>query len=109
MTEKKNPVCCICGCECENEWGNNPWPIVKDAESRCCDQCDATVVIPARIQQFVDAKRKENLKTERISMRLSTGDLRMLDEICTKTGRSRGNLLTALIRTAYSQIVEDKQ
>ena len=107
--KKKNPICCICGCECENEYGNNPWPIVKDADARCCDRCDQTAVIPARIQQLIEAKRRENLKTEKISMRISAGDLKMLDETCAKTGRSRANLITALIRTAYSQIVEDDQ
>lgn len=108
MTEKKNPICCICGCECENEWGNNPYPIVKDEDARCCDHCDQTVVIPERIRQFVDAKRRE-AKTEKISMRISTDDLKMLDEMCDKTDRSRGNLITMLIKSAYPQIMNDHQ
>ena len=44
-------VCCICGKKFTG-WGNNPWPVVKDEDARCCDDCDATVVIPARIAQI---------------------------------------------------------
>ena len=36
----KNPICCICGKECENEWGNNPWPINNDENARCCNKCN---------------------------------------------------------------------
>ena len=43
MTEKK-PICCICGKECENEWGNNPFPLIKDEESRCCNDCNIHVI-----------------------------------------------------------------
>lgn len=43
------PICCICKKECENEWGNNPYPIVKDEKARCCNKCNETKVVPARI------------------------------------------------------------
>jgi hypothetical protein len=46
-------VCCICGQKFEG-FGNNPWPIVKDADSRCCDSCNETEVIPARILQIME-------------------------------------------------------
>lgn len=42
-------TCCICGEEFIG-YGNNPYPVVKDGESRCCDLCDSMVVIPARIR-----------------------------------------------------------
>ena len=42
-------TCCICGKNFEG-WGNNPAP-VKD-EGVCCDDCNATRVIPARIAQL---------------------------------------------------------
>lgn len=109
MTEKKNPICCICGCECENEFGNNPWPVVKDNDARCCNRCDASVVIPARIRQAIEARRKADLKTEKFSMRISEKDLALLDEVCEATGRSRANLITELVRIAHKQLVEDKE
>lgn len=40
--------CCLCGREIEWWQSNNPWPIVDDEESRCCGDCNANQVIPAR-------------------------------------------------------------
>lgn len=47
MEEKT--VCCICGKEFEG-WGNDPWPIKLEGE--CCDDCNCTVVIPARLESL---------------------------------------------------------
>lgn len=44
-------ICCICG-ETFTGYGNNPWPVVKDATARCCDDCNSTEVIPARIKEI---------------------------------------------------------
>lgn len=41
MTTKKNPKCCLCGRECENQWGNNPWPLAE--KGVCCDDCNDLV------------------------------------------------------------------
>ena len=38
--------CCICGKEIV-ESGNNPWPI--EDSGCCCDECNSTVVVQARI------------------------------------------------------------
>lgn len=43
-------TCCICGRVFEG-WGNNPWPIDDRDDVECCDECNATVVIPARIAE----------------------------------------------------------
>lgn len=43
---KATHTCCICGKEFEG-YGNNPSPIMDNG--RCCDECDRTVVKPARI------------------------------------------------------------
>ena len=52
--EKK---CCICGIKFVG-WGNNPWPVKDDGE--CCDVCNNTKVIPARLaQMYLSTKRKE--------------------------------------------------
>ena len=44
--EKGKDICVICGKEFEG-WGNNPYPVKE--EGRCCDECNETKVIPARI------------------------------------------------------------
>ena len=40
-------VCCICGKKFTG-WGNNPYPVVKEENARCCDECNNTHVISAR-------------------------------------------------------------
>lgn len=41
-------TCCICG-KTFTGWGNNPYPVVKTENARCCDKCNDEKVIPARI------------------------------------------------------------
>lgn len=41
--------CCICGKVLDDELGNNPAPVVKDEKAGCCDHCNLTVVVPARL------------------------------------------------------------
>ena len=41
--------CCICGKEFVG-YGNNPWPVVKDENARCCNGCNNEKVIAARIE-----------------------------------------------------------
>lgn len=41
-------TCVFCGVEI-TDYGNNPAPL-KD-EGRCCDHCNLTKVIPARLEQ----------------------------------------------------------
>lgn len=47
-------TCCICGKHIKGEWGNNPFPVVNAGE--CCDKCNYTVVIPARLNHFNSQK-----------------------------------------------------
>ena len=56
MNEKH--ICCICGEEFEG-FGNNSYPINKDENARCCDVCNYTVVIPARIEALNEDKKRE--------------------------------------------------
>ena len=44
------PECVLCGSDCENQWGNNPYPVKHDGGDRgkCCDYCNLTQVLPAR-------------------------------------------------------------
>lgn len=42
-------MCCICGVNFTG-WGNNPAPFPDiPASDRCCDDCNARFVIPARL------------------------------------------------------------
>lgn len=45
----KYKTCCICG-KTFKGWGNNPWPVMDSGE--CCDECNFTQVIPARIKRL---------------------------------------------------------
>ena len=48
---EKYYTCCICG-QVFTGYGNNPWPVNDDEDARCCDTCNADVVIPARVKRF---------------------------------------------------------
>ncbi|MDO4527693.1 MAG: hypothetical protein Q4C03_02770 [bacterium] len=45
-------ICCLCGKKFHG-WGNNPYPVNKDAGTECCDSCDDTKVVPARIAEVL--------------------------------------------------------
>lgn len=54
--------CVICGePQDKSEFGNNPWPIDSEATSRCCDDCNAEYVIPARIE-LLYSRKNSNVK-----------------------------------------------
>lgn len=57
MSAKK---CCICG-EKFTGWGNNP-ALVK-TRGECCDACNSSVVVPARLAQFFGSKSTTEKKT----------------------------------------------
>jgi hypothetical protein len=40
--------CCLCGEDTEG-FGNNPQPLAKGQDDRCCDDCNTLRVIPARL------------------------------------------------------------
>ena len=44
----KKTKCCFCGAHIEG-WGNNPEPLIKDEDARCCDDCNGTIVLPIRL------------------------------------------------------------
>lgn len=47
--------CCICGLTFEG-WGNNPWPVNKSENARCCDFCNRAYVIPERLKGILNGK-----------------------------------------------------
>lgn len=44
-------TCCLCGNTFAG-YGNNPWPLGGSEGARCCDECNAQKVIPARISNL---------------------------------------------------------
>ena len=50
--------CCICGKYMYNEY-NNPWPVSDKLDDFCCNQCNDTVVIPARLKLIVGENNDE--------------------------------------------------
>lgn len=47
-TQVDDSVCVLCGTEI-TDYGNNPDPVAQNG--RCCDHCNSTKVIPARLEQ----------------------------------------------------------
>jgi hypothetical protein len=54
-----NPTCVLCQKTCENEWGNNPAPIVSMAYGVCCDTCNVRHVIPTRLNALYPRREEE--------------------------------------------------
>lgn len=54
-------LCCLCG-HAFTGFGNNPWPVNNDEDARCCDECNAFVVIPARIRMAREKNGTEQSK-----------------------------------------------
>ena len=65
MKDYSEVMCCICGKPLYNGhhrelsldakityMGNSPWPVNEDSDARCCDECNMTVVVPARIKNM---------------------------------------------------------
>lgn len=47
-TTDEKKICCLCGREFK-EWGNNAQPL---SDGRCCNECNNSRVIPARINNI---------------------------------------------------------
>lgn len=60
MNVNKNKFqCCICGMWVVGEYGNDPWPVDKHPEHKCCDECNANVVVPARLARIIAKNYKK--------------------------------------------------
>lgn len=51
-------TCCLCGATFVG-WGNNPSPLSDNPDDRCCDDCNYTKVIPARLAEIAEKFGKE--------------------------------------------------
>ena len=57
MSEKRHEKiqrCCICGCIIVG-YGNDPWPVKENGE--CCDKCNTTKVVPARLKMWREQEK----------------------------------------------------
>ena len=53
-------ICFICKQEIKDGHGHNPAPIPTEwPEQRCCDICNAGIVIPARLEQLIKQKDED--------------------------------------------------
>lgn len=62
MEKKIKRQCCICGCMFTG-WGNNPWPVVDDPDEECCNDCNAEIVLPARLDKMFGGGNKKCQET----------------------------------------------
>jgi DNA-directed RNA polymerase subunit RPC12/RpoP len=55
MIETVTPTCSICGKPIESGFGHNAQPV---NDGRCCDDCNARVVLPTRLKRLREAERE---------------------------------------------------
>lgn len=59
----EQPDCCLCGKPCEpwhpssDGYGHNPEPLATWPD-RCCNECNADKVIPARLARYLDKRKR---------------------------------------------------
>lgn len=58
MSKTDNYICCFCDQEFVGK-GHNPDP-VEQYPKRCCEECNAMIVIPARITLWKPKNEKDN-------------------------------------------------
>ena len=57
--EEEDAMCVLCG-DAIKGFGNNPYPL---APGTCCDICNASKVIPARLKPIKDEQKKKETKS----------------------------------------------
>ena len=83
MSKRKQKllICCLCKKPIQpqaNGWagGNNPDPLSTNPADRCCDDCDNTKVIPARLEGLgCKAAVVEAFRTGQINVHVDIKDL----------------------------------
>lgn len=53
-------VCCLCGSKYSG-MGNNPAPLQRGKNARCCDKCNREIIIPLRFMEHMSAKRNKGV------------------------------------------------
>ena len=54
-TAKDSQSCVLCG-QMFSEFGNNPWPLATLDDGPCCDHCNSTKVLPARLARIANVE-----------------------------------------------------
>ena len=54
-TRTKTGDCCFCG-KAHYYGGHNPAPVVTHKGAKCCDECNITVVLKARLKGFCESE-----------------------------------------------------
>jgi hypothetical protein len=59
MPDNNDMTCVLCGGQCEpwhvgaTGFGHNPEPLASYEDGRCCDYCNGSKVIPARMERIL--------------------------------------------------------
>lgn len=53
--------CCICDAPLARNEFNNPWPWPADENAKCCDLCNNSVVVPARLRRHQARRERDPL------------------------------------------------
>lgn len=55
----ENHECCFCDADF-GRWGHNPAPLMDGSKNACCDECNYTKVLPARLYGMPKPKKTED-------------------------------------------------
>ena len=102
-SETNSVTCCLCGRTIEG-YGNNPFPLSENEDDRCCDNCNWTKVIPARIAMDEDANTLHDFQEESRDTIRDT----INDEICNVLyGDFYEELYEKIYEDLYEKIYEE--
>ena len=59
--EVRTVTCCFCGRVIPYWVSNDPYPVNKDPDARCCDMCNDLKVIPARLEKLNVREQRETV------------------------------------------------
>jgi hypothetical protein len=81
--DEEKIICVVCGNKVGN-WGHNPQPIKEDGI--CCDRCNQTVVIPARLLEASEREdeideREDDREVEEEEDDIMTGECILCNEV----------------------------
>ena len=78
--------CCLCEGRYTN-WGNNPQPLNDNPQKRCCDLCNTSKVLPARMCLFKQGKNPRGENAPR--MTFTSEDVEYLQEAISKASKEK--------------------
>ena len=91
VNKKNKENCSLCGNKLENEYGNNPYPLLKKEEDRCCNLCNHNYVIPSRLCVLLNSQTKVLLNKK--------GCFKDIPSFIKEIDNSKHSQITSLIKT----------